>query len=91
MPLQVLYCNDTAVKDLAALEGMELTELHCEKTNVTDLSVLRGMPLKILSCNFPTERNAAILRSIKTLDQINGKSAAAFWKEVDAKLGAQKP
>lgn len=30
-----------------------------------------------------------ILRSIKTLEQINGKPAAEFWKEVEP--GPQKP
>jgi Leucine-rich repeat (LRR) protein len=91
MKLERFWISSTPVTDLAPLQGMELTELHCEKTKVTDLSVLRGMPLKILSCDFRAERDAAILRSIKTLEQINGKSAAEFWKEVDAKPGAQKP
>jgi hypothetical protein len=91
MPLEILYCNDTPVADLAPLQGMKLTTLGLKGTKVTDLSVLRGMPLKILSCNFQAERDAAILRSITTLEQINGKSAAAFWKEVDAKPAAQEP
>jgi hypothetical protein len=34
---------------------------------------------------FWRERDADILRSIKTLETINGKAAAAFWKEVDQK------
>jgi hypothetical protein len=38
-----------------------------------------------LRCNFNSERDSAILRSIKTLKTINGKSAADFWKEVDKK------
>jgi len=42
------------------------------------------MPLKEFSCDFKTERDAEILRSIKTLETINGKPAAVFWKEVDA-------
>jgi hypothetical protein len=29
------------------------------------------------------ERDAEILRSLKTLQTINGKPAAAFWKQVD--------
>jgi hypothetical protein len=43
------------------------------------------MPLKVLWCDFKPERDAAILRSIPTLEQINGKAAKEFWKEVDAK------
>jgi len=43
------------------------------------------MPLKLLWCEFKPERDTEILRSIKTLETINGKPAAKFWKEVDAK------
>jgi formylglycine-generating enzyme required for sulfatase activity len=40
------------------------------------------MPLKELSCDFRPERDAEILRSIKTLEKINGKPAAQFWAEI---------
>jgi len=43
------------------------------------------MPLKELWCDFQPERDAEILRSIKTLETINGKPAAEFWKEVEKK------
>jgi len=43
------------------------------------------MPLKALHCDFMPERDATILRSITTLETINGKSAAEFWMEVKAK------
>jgi hypothetical protein len=33
------------------------------------------MPLKTINCDFKPERDAAILRSIKTLETINGKPA----------------
>jgi hypothetical protein len=49
------------------------------------------MPLTNLNCDFQPERDAAILRSIKTLEQINAKPAAEFWKEVDAQKPADKP
>jgi len=45
------------------------------------LSPLNGMPLKSLHLDFKPERDAEILRSIKTLEQINGKPAAEFWKD----------
>jgi hypothetical protein len=54
-------------------------------TRVTDLSPLKGMPLKELSCDFKPERDTEILRSLKSLQRINGKPAAEFWKEVDAR------
>jgi len=64
---------------------MNLTTLHCNSTRVSDLSLLNGMPLKDLRCDFKPERDAGVLRSIKTLETINGKPAQEFWKEVDAK------
>ena len=51
---------------------------------MSDLSPLKGMPLKELGCDFKPERDAEILRSIKTLETINGKPAAEFWKEFEA-------
>jgi hypothetical protein len=43
------------------------------------------MPLTFLRCDFNPERDAALLRSIKSLREINEKPAEEFWKEVDAK------
>jgi len=43
------------------------------------------MPLKELRCDFKPKRDAEILRSIKTLETINGKTTKEFWKEVDEK------
>jgi hypothetical protein len=40
------------------------------------------MPLKELDCDFRPGRDTAILRSITTLEKINGKPAAEFWKDV---------
>lgn len=49
------------------------------------------MPLKELWCNFNPERDADILRAIKTLELINSKPAKEFWKEVDAMKLQKKP
>jgi hypothetical protein len=49
------------------------------------------MPLNVLGCDFKPERDKEILRSIKTLESINGKPAADFWREVDAKTTNKKP
>jgi Leucine-rich repeat (LRR) protein len=77
--------SSTQVTDLSMLKGKQLVALSCQGTRVTDLSPLKGMPLKILNCDFKPERDTAILRSIKTLETINGKPAAEFWKEFEAK------
>jgi hypothetical protein len=91
MKLDSLAFSCTPVSDLSPLRGMKLTTLGCKATKVTDLSALRGMPLKVLWCDFQAERDAAILRSLEALETINDKSAAEFWKEVDAKLRAPTP
>ena len=48
---------------------------------MSDLSPLKDMPLKELQCDFKPERDADILRSIKTLETINGKPAKEILKE----------
>ncbi len=91
MKLTRLDCSRMPVKDLSPLQGMPLTFLMCNETQVTDLSPLKGMPLKQIICDFKAERDAEVLRSIKTLETINGKPVADFWKEVDAGTSGKKP
>jgi len=47
--------------------------------------------LKALGCDFVPERDAALLRALTTLTQINGQPAAEFWKKLDAKEPVKKP
>jgi hypothetical protein len=73
------------------LQGLPLTSLVlADVVVVSDLSPLKDTPLRELGCNFEPERDAEILRSIKTLENITGKPAAEFWKELDAKPSANK-
>jgi hypothetical protein len=57
---------------------MPLLSLNFLGTKVTDLSPLEGMPLKELNCDLKSQRDAEILRAIKTLEKINEKPAAEF-------------
>src|ERR1019366_10506466 len=41
---------------------------------------LKGMPLKDISCDYEPKRDAEILRSITTLETINGRDAKEFLK-----------
>jgi serine/threonine protein kinase len=91
LPLMYLDCGDTQVSDLSPLKDMKLTQLQCNGTKVTDLAPVRKMPLKVLICDFEPERDAEILRSIKTLQKINNMPALEFWKEVDKKKPDRKP
>jgi hypothetical protein len=52
---------------------------------VADLGVLRGMPLGELWCDFDAGRDTEVLRSLTTLQTINGKPAQDFWREVGSK------
>jgi hypothetical protein len=85
MPLKRLTVPYTRVSDLSPLRGMPLQCLRLKEAPVTDLSPLKGMPLKELLIDFRPERDAALLRSLTTLERINGKPAADFWKEVAGK------
>jgi hypothetical protein len=84
LPLATLHCVGTDVSDLSPLKGMKITQLHVEGSRVTDLSLVAELPLVEINCDFQPERDARVLRSIKTLEKINHKPAAEFWKEVDA-------
>jgi tRNA A-37 threonylcarbamoyl transferase component Bud32/Leucine-rich repeat (LRR) protein len=86
-----LMCIGTAVSDLSPLKDLPLRRLDVFQTQVTDFSPLVGMPLKELRGNFKPERDAEVLRSVKTLELINDKPAAEFWKEVDDKSREPKP
>jgi len=84
MNLAWVGIESTRVSDLSVLQGMPITELYCNDTEVTDLAALKGMPLRVLYCRFNPTRDAEVLRSIETLETINGKPAVQFWKEYDA-------
>jgi formylglycine-generating enzyme required for sulfatase activity len=86
--LRVLFLGRTSVSDsgLAVFKDCKkLERLVISNTRITDFSLLKGMPLKALECDLQPERKMEILRSIKTLEQINGRPAAEFWNEVEQK------
>jgi hypothetical protein len=87
MMLESFACNFTAVTNLSPLQGMPLRSLMFHGTQVKDLSPLEGMPLREIRFStgpVVSTRNLAILRRITTLEIINEKPAAEFWKKVEA-------
>jgi hypothetical protein len=84
LPLAYLDVSHTQASDLASLRGMPLVTLFCHSARVVDLSPLKDVPLKELQCDFNPNRDSATLRSIKTLERINGLPVAQFWKLVAA-------
>jgi eukaryotic-like serine/threonine-protein kinase len=89
--LALLLFNDCPVSDLSPLKGMPLVHLQLRGTKVTDLSPIKEMPLKVLEIDFKPERDTELLRSIKTLERINGKPVAEFWKEVEQQQAEKNP
>ena len=79
------------LESLRRCRGMPLLGLGCNSANVADLSPLKELFLKELTCDFKPERDAELLRSLKTLEKINDKPVQEFWKEVEAKQGENKP
>jgi hypothetical protein len=83
IPLELLWFANNKVSDLSPLKGMPLFSLVCNGTQIVDYSLLKEMPLTELDLDFKPERDTELLRSIKTLEQVNDKPLAEFWKEVE--------
>jgi serine/threonine protein kinase len=84
MPLKDLNLHRTLVKDLSPLKGVKLELFNYMETPIQDISVLKDMPLREVMCDFQRERDEAVLRALPTLNIINRKPAAQFWKELAA-------
>jgi hypothetical protein len=79
--LTYLHISGTRVSDLSPLQGKKLEGLIFRGTQVSDVSVIKDMPLTGIGIDFKPERDTELLRSIKTLQTINDKNVAEFWKE----------
>ncbi|MFN0053794.1 MAG: hypothetical protein ACKV0T_16565 [Planctomycetales bacterium] len=91
VPLTTLVMLNSRVSDLSPLQGMPIANLQLQGSPVTDLSPLVDLPLKELQCTFEPPRDARVLRSITSLQKINTKPAAEFWKETDRPLAQRFP
>jgi len=79
--------NSLVATNFAVLQGMPLEQLQCQQTRLRELAVLRDAPLKSLECDVLLLTDAQALdslRAIKTLETLNGKPIAEFWKQVAA-------
>jgi serine/threonine protein kinase len=85
MPLRYLNCRNTPVTTLEPLARLPLFFVDCRGTRVADLQALSGMSLTTLYYDFNPRLDNEVLRSLKTLQQINGKPAQQFWQEVEPK------
>jgi serine/threonine protein kinase len=83
MPLKAVSIKSTKVTDLTPLKGTPLEVAEIDGTLVTDLSPLKDLPLKKITGDFQMSRDSKVLREIKTLETINNKPVAVFWKEMN--------
>jgi hypothetical protein len=91
LPLQTLDISGNPVTNLAALDGMPLTELNCAHTRVNELSLVPRGSLAVLSCDADAVRDLEVLKAVPSLREINGKRAEDFWKELEGKKPAGQP
>jgi serine/threonine protein kinase len=85
MPLTMLNLYSCAVTDLTPLAGMPLTYLHLDGTQVEDLTPLEGMPLSELFLGrVPTRDSFKVLRRLQSLERINDRPAAEYFKKHEA-------
>jgi serine/threonine protein kinase/Leucine-rich repeat (LRR) protein len=80
MKLDNLGCGNNPVSDLSPLRGQPLRGLSIGGTRVTNLAPLKDVPLKYLYADVDPARDG-VLRAIPTLEKINGKFTADFWKD----------
>jgi len=80
LPLSYLRLYWTWTSDLSPLKEIPLQRLDIRFTKITDLSPLKYLPLKELFF-FPSriKKGCRALRGIKTLTNINRRSAEHFW------------
>lgn len=94
MSLVHFLLGNADIKDISVLKGMPLQSLrflNCQTPPDSDFSLLKDMPLKELEFDFQPEQDTDLLRSIKTLETINQKPVAEFWKEVEEQQQGKTP
>ena len=77
-PLEFLNCAGTRISDLSPLRDLPLKGFHARNTKVTDFTPLQKCPLTVLRFDYSSDRDAALLRSMKQLTEINELPAAEF-------------
>ena len=83
MMLNSVLLTDTRVSDLSSLSGMPLKQLSVQRTRVSDLTPVTGMDLKFLNLDVSAAREyESLIRSISTLQDINGVPSAEFFKSL---------
>jgi len=84
-PLVTLKIAGTPITDLGPIREMsKLRALDCTDCEIADFEPLAGTSLRELRANVRTERDAAVLQRLKTLETINRLPVKDFWKSLKA-------
>jgi WD40 repeat protein len=82
--LKLVTDEVTDLSPLRALTGLSRLTLRGSapgKSRLRDLSPLKELPLEELHHDFRGADDRAVARSLKTLQRINGRPAADFWRD----------
>jgi Leucine-rich repeat (LRR) protein len=80
-----LYLDCPNVTDLSALQGMPLTRLNISRSGARDITPIKDTPLESIILNMDRRpQGMEILRSMKSLKQINYHEVNEFWESYDA-------
>ena len=81
-PLNQLKIIGTNISDLTPLRKMKtLHRLYCNGCPITDFRPIAQLPLRQIRGDFILERDESVLRSIKSLQMINGLPVKDFWQQ----------
>lgn len=83
--LSHLNINNTHVSDLSPLIGMPLASIDCQGLVLAELKSLVELPLVEIYCDFEFDRDASLLRMIKSLQRINDEPAVKLLRNRKAK------
>jgi len=84
MSIAELNLAQCGIRDLNGLKRLPLKVLRLEGVPLPDLSILKSLQVIELHCDFHRFRDAEMLKSIASLQKINGTPAAEFRKQVEA-------
>ena len=91
MKLKALLVEHTKVRDLGPAWDMPLESLAVAVAPITDLHRIRQLSLKHIWLDYNPAKHLELLRSIKTLEYINYRSAAEVLTTRTSKNPFQKP
>ena len=79
--LKTLRMSHLPVRDLSPLSGLSLQTLECQQIFPRDWAPLATLPLVSLKLDYVAAEHRDLLRSIETLEEINGQPAAEVLGE----------